>query len=171
MNKRVFNLANLFSLLRLLLIIPLIFLILNKLYLASFFLGLVMLGTDLLDGYYARKYKTSSDFGVFLDFIVDQTVFGIGLAILLYMKNSLNFLTLIYILTFFILVITMLVIRNKKRFFKISLIHKRVAFLFLTMGLCLLFDLKFLFHVYLSASFLSMITLIVSYNYLNLFPK
>ena len=169
MNRDVYNLANALTLSRLLLLIPLAFLILNRLYFWSFLVAVLMLLTDWFDDYYARKHKTHSDFGVFLDFIVDQSVFAAGFTLLLFVKNKLNPLTIIYVLVFLLMMFTMLLIRKNKKLERVALIHKWVGSIFLFTGLFLLVDIDFLFYLFLYASLLIMIVLIIPYNYLNLF--
>ena len=48
----------------------------------GFFLVSISLGTDLLDGYIARKTETVNDFGIELDSLSDSLTFGIAPSVL-----------------------------------------------------------------------------------------
>ena len=50
----------------------------------GFFLITISLGTDLLDGYIARKTGTVNKFGIELDSLSDSLTFGIAPAVLIY---------------------------------------------------------------------------------------
>lgn len=50
----------------------------------GFFLITITLGTDLLDGFYARRTNTVNRFGIELDSLSDSLTFGIAPAVLIY---------------------------------------------------------------------------------------
>jgi cardiolipin synthase len=67
-----FNVPNLLSLSRIVLIPLLIYLLYNKLWVLAVVLFAVASFTDLLDGWSARKLKQESEFGIFIDPLADK---------------------------------------------------------------------------------------------------
>ena len=66
------NIANIFTIFRILLA-PIFFIFfISKLYIAAFICFLIASLTDALDGYLARKYKIISDFGSIYDPLADK---------------------------------------------------------------------------------------------------
>ncbi|MBN1497974.1 MAG: CDP-diacylglycerol--glycerol-3-phosphate 3-phosphatidyltransferase [Spirochaetes bacterium] len=68
----IFNIPNLLSLSRIVLIPLLIYLLYMKLWLAALILFAIASLTDMLDGWSARKLNQESDFGVFIDPLADK---------------------------------------------------------------------------------------------------
>jgi phosphatidylglycerophosphate synthase len=65
------NLPNLLTLFRLVLVIPVLALVHGGHTAAALIVYLALLGTDILDGYVARKLKQESHLGEYLDFVAD----------------------------------------------------------------------------------------------------
>ena len=65
------NLPNLLTLFRLVLVIPVLALVHGGHTAAALVVYLALLGTDVLDGYVARKLKQETHLGGYLDFVVD----------------------------------------------------------------------------------------------------
>ncbi len=66
------NLPNILSVSRILFLVPIIIFFENEFYIFSFTTFIVAAFTDLLDGYFARKYNQSSDSGALLDLLADK---------------------------------------------------------------------------------------------------
>ena len=71
---KAFNLPNQLTSLRLLLSVALFWLIATEHYVAAFILFLVAVGTDWLDGYYARKFNQVTTLGRILDPFADKVI-------------------------------------------------------------------------------------------------
>ena len=69
-----FNLPNQLTSLRLLLSVVLFWLITSEHYIAAFVLFLIAVGTDWLDGYYARKFNQITTLGRILDPFADKVI-------------------------------------------------------------------------------------------------
>ncbi len=70
--KFIFNIPNLLSLSRIILIPVLIYLIYQKMWIYALVLFAVASFTDMLDGWSARKLKQESEFGIFIDPLADK---------------------------------------------------------------------------------------------------
>lgn len=68
---RIVNVPNAFTLLRLLLVAPVMVLVHTGRTQAALVTYVVLLSTDAFDGYFARKLKQETDFGEYFDFVVD----------------------------------------------------------------------------------------------------
>ena len=71
---KAFNLPNQLTSLRLLLSVALFWLITSEHYITAFILFLVAVGTDWLDGYYARKFNQITTLGRILDPFADKVI-------------------------------------------------------------------------------------------------
>ena len=65
-------LPNVLSFLRILLVLPIIFLLESKIYILAAILFFISSITDFFDGFLARRYGVESEFGAFLDLIADK---------------------------------------------------------------------------------------------------
>ena len=88
MENRIFTLSNLISFLRLLMSIPMIFLILGGYRLEA--IGLIFLASfsDFADGFIARKYNQISEFGKIIDPLADKVFIGAAIMVL-FLTNQL----------------------------------------------------------------------------------
>lgn len=97
--------------------------------------------TDAFDGYFARKYNAVSDFGKYLDCVVDK-VFALSLLIPIIIKTTLN-TNNFYLVTFNILLELIICSLNMYSFFKklnpSSTMYGKVKTYFLFILLCLLY--------------------------------
>ena len=66
------RLPNILSFFRILLVLPIIFLLESKIYLLAAILFFISSITDFFDGFLARRYGIESEFGAFLDLIADK---------------------------------------------------------------------------------------------------
>lgn len=125
--------------------------------------------TDAFDGYFARKYNAVSDFGKYLDCVVDK-VFALSLLIPIIIKTTLN-TNNFYLVTFNIFLELVICSLNIYSFFKkldpSSTMCGKVKTYFLFILLCLLYLGKvvtlndtFLFIFILVTIFLQIITII-----------
>lgn len=88
--KEFFYLSNLLSLSRILLLIPFIYLVRLDSMIAHYLFVLVsaiIIITDALDGYFARKLNQITDLGVVLDPIADKIAMAIGMIVLIIYRN------------------------------------------------------------------------------------
>ena len=88
------NLPNILTLSRLLVTPLIIYLGLNNHFIILIIVAVFIALTDFFDGYLARKWQVTSEFGAKLDMIADK-VLALGLLILLIMKNHLFLYVLI----------------------------------------------------------------------------
>ncbi len=89
MKNKIFTVANFFSFLRILLTpLFLYFLFTNKPYYEIFALVIFVVAaiTDAYDGYFARKFKTVSKFGIFLDPLADKVLMSASFIALVVLK-------------------------------------------------------------------------------------
>ncbi len=89
--NQIFTISNFISFFRLLLTIPL-WILLDKIHSGdiryyAFALCLFAAGTDILDGYLARKYKQVTEFGKIIDPFADKVAIGV-IIIKLYLMNE-----------------------------------------------------------------------------------
>ena len=88
--KEFFYLPNLLSLIRLILIIPIAFLMPDNQPSTQnlvLILALIAACTDFLDGYFSRKLNLVTDLGKILDPLADKIVLGVGLILLVLYRN------------------------------------------------------------------------------------
>lgn len=113
------NIANYITLTRILLSVLLLF---TKALSFTFFIIFIICGiTDILDGYIARNYGLSSDFGAKLDSFAD-IVFFLSFLIVLLPVLSFNYLIFYWIIIIFLIKITSIIIGFIK-FGKLAMIH------------------------------------------------
>lgn len=97
--------------------------------------------TDTFDGYFARKYNAVSDFGKYLDAVVDK-IFALSLLIPIIIKTTLN-TNNFYLVSLTIILEFIIGIINLYAFFKnldpSSTIYGKVKTYFLFILLCLLY--------------------------------
>lgn len=70
--NRILTLPNIMTVMRLLLLLPIFWCLARQLRLWALFWGAIGIGTDLLDGWAARKFDQASDLGRLLDPVVDK---------------------------------------------------------------------------------------------------
>lgn len=181
--EKIFTISNGFSFLRLLLVIPLIFLLESlatnsftgaKWWTASLLLFAAL--TDLLDGYLARKFDQVTEFGKLIDPLADK-VFIIVLVLLLYYYELIDTTYLVVIVLRDVIIFTggVLVSKHVGKILPSNLLGKITV---LTIAFYLLFivmDVRqfstitmILYYVSLLMSFLSVIGYgIRAYDYLK----
>jgi CDP-diacylglycerol--glycerol-3-phosphate 3-phosphatidyltransferase len=101
--KSLINLPNIFSYLRGLMIIPLWILIINEFYfsaLSVFFVGVIL---DFLDGPISRALGCASEFGKFLDPLMDKLIFFTVLIAFYQLINPIIFFSLVITESFLII--------------------------------------------------------------------
>ncbi len=82
--KEWFLISNIFSLLRIVLIAPVVILLVNEQTITALIIGAIAGFTDFLDGYFARKLNQVTELGKILDPIADKLFLGaIALTIML----------------------------------------------------------------------------------------
>ena len=87
MNKnKIFNISNSLSFLRLLLALPLCWLIMNNQNILALVIALVAILTDILDGYFARKRNEITEIGKIIDPVADKVIIG-AVAIVMIIKS------------------------------------------------------------------------------------
>lgn len=101
-SHRVFTISNFLSFSRILLLIPLGYLLLNEEYVNEYryetlIIALAMIATDFFDGYLARKLGQESALGQYLDPVADKITILVGLY-LIYLKRDYPLFMFIYIL-------------------------------------------------------------------------
>jgi CDP-diacylglycerol--glycerol-3-phosphate 3-phosphatidyltransferase len=87
MNKnKIFNISNSLSFLRLLLALPLCWLIMNNQNISALVIALIAILTDILDGYFARKRNEITEIGKIIDPVADKVIIG-AVAIVMIIKS------------------------------------------------------------------------------------
>ena len=91
---------NFLSFLRILLVLPIIYLLQSEMYLLAAFLFFLSSMTDFMDGYLARRYKLESELGAFLDLIADKILVVTILVwlVFIYANQALTILSILIIL-------------------------------------------------------------------------
>ncbi len=84
--NKILNISNSLSFIRLLLTLPVCWLIMNNQNIAALIVALAAIFTDLLDGYFARKRKEITEFGKVIDPVADKVIIG-SVAIVMILKN------------------------------------------------------------------------------------
>ncbi len=88
--KEFFYLSNLLSLSRIILLIPFIYLVRLDSLIAHYFfifISAIIIITDALDGYIARKMNQVTDLGIVLDPIADKIAMAIGMIVLIIYRD------------------------------------------------------------------------------------
>jgi CDP-diacylglycerol--glycerol-3-phosphate 3-phosphatidyltransferase len=94
--KQIFNISNLLSISRILLVAPLFIFLSKENYYAVLLICLIAYVTDLLDGYFARKLNQISELGKILDPLADKVfVFVLALQLLVQGKIPVWFFVVI----------------------------------------------------------------------------
>lgn len=99
--ERFLTYATIFTLLRASLIVPIVWSMTEHLNLYAFFLGVVAIGTDFIDGYLARRMKEETRIGARLDQMTDK-VLAVAIAGMLFWQGqsqSVNWLLALWFIT------------------------------------------------------------------------
>ena len=157
---------NFLSLLRILLVFPIIYFLQSELYLLAALLFLISSSTDFFDGYLARRYELESELGAFLDLIADKILVVTILVwlVFIYANQALAILSILIILRDIIITSFryFLVLNNAKaELIKANKYGKlKTAFQFLSVFLLILSPLYNNFYLTLSLILLLVSTLI-----------
>tara|TARA_A100001011_G_scaffold16199_3_gene16831 strand:- start:973 stop:1506 length:534 start_codon:yes stop_codon:yes gene_type:complete len=157
---------NFLSLLRILLVFPIIYFLQSELYLLAALLFLISSSTDFFDGYLARRYELESELGAFLDLIADKILVVTILVwlVFIYANQALAILSILIILREIIITSFryFLVLNNAKaELIKANKYGKlKTAFQFLSVFLLILSPLYNNFYLTLSLILLLVSTLI-----------
>ena len=112
----------------------------------------IALITDVLDGYFARKFKLDSKFGKKLDIIADNFLLGcVFFSMILISKETIqnNFYLIFYLFTYFLIVQSISYITTKKFIFRRTVVANLAAIVFPIMILSLfLFKTRILIYTY-----------------------
>ena len=161
---------NFLSSLRILFILPIIYLIQNELYLLAAILFFISSSTDFFDGYLARRYAVESELGAFLDLIADK-VLVISILIWLVFVYSNQVLTIISIL----IVLREIIITSFRYYLILNNVDAelikankygklKTAFQFFSIFLLILTPLLSDFYLVISLAFLFMSTIIAYFS-------
>jgi len=134
--EKIVNVPNAITLLRLLMLVPVLVLVHSGRTVVALIVYLIFLSTDALDGYFARRLKQETDFGEYFDFVVDfigyyaLIIYFIAIGKIV-MLNSI----LIAIATFALLWIAIMLSRKAGRLYMPHRTSSKVMALLLTMGI------------------------------------
>lgn len=169
MNKEIFNYANLLTISRLFLLFPLIYFIYLNNFLLIFLLFILIVVSDILDGFVARKFNQKTYFGEIFDILIDAIVFLSIFFVLFSINNQINNLSITWFLCSVILGVILILARKKgDSFVKFPLISKLYAFVNGIMVIALLFKIHELSIFLLILSILILISLIFSISFVYL---
>ena len=171
------NLANQITCLRILLILPIIYLTSLQTFsssLMALFLFVLAGLTDYLDGYIARKTDSETNLGALLDLLADKLLVCITLVWLLTLNNTLIFAVPVLIIILRELVISSIrqniVEKKGQNYLKVSMLGKsKTTIQFIAISLIIIAPELPLFFNYLSISFLwlaSLASIISLYSYI-----
>ncbi|MBN1923187.1 MAG: CDP-alcohol phosphatidyltransferase family protein, partial [Nanoarchaeota archaeon] len=165
----IINLPNALTLSRLILVIPLLYSIYyNNSFLILTLVSLIIL-SDLLDGYFARRMNLVSKLGHWLDFFVDQFI---GLSVffgVIYIKNLFNLFFLIFLCTAVINIIILSIFYNLSKFNRVTRLYKGLFTADVICFISLILGFYPIFYFFIYFIFFSIITLSTSLLYLNCF--
>ena len=88
--SKIWNLPNILSIFRLLLIIPLGLALWNNENLIAVLLGFLSAITDNLDGYFARRFNQITEFGKKIDPLADKLLIGV-IVVILFVQQRIDF--------------------------------------------------------------------------------
>jgi CDP-diacylglycerol--glycerol-3-phosphate 3-phosphatidyltransferase len=130
--KRIFNVSNQLSILRLILAFPICYLIMNEKEYSNFFFNffiILAIITDYFDGWIARHFNQTTDIGKFLDPFADKVTIGLITLTMIFYRGFPMWLALLIILRDLVIVILGIYILKKHAVYVYSnLIGKWTAF-------------------------------------------
>jgi CDP-diacylglycerol--glycerol-3-phosphate 3-phosphatidyltransferase len=166
----IWTIPNLLTVMRILLLIPIFIFLIRGERLWVFFLGCLAVGTDLLDGWVARKLKQFSDLGRILDPVFDKI--GV-LSVVLYMVISprygfpLWFFVFMVVREIAVLILGLLLLKKNAKVSESNRAGKWSAFI--TGAVVLLYILGWQPYAVMLLWVAFILTLYSSYTYLNVF--
>jgi len=157
--KKLINLPNFLTMLRLLLIIPFVFFTIKEDFFSAIIVMLLMFVTEL-DGTIARALKIESEFGEAFDFIIDEIVSLVIFLALFYARNYLNITTISWMISNLVLTLMLLsTYKRSEKLHKVSKMNKIVGASIQLVFIALLFNIHDLFILSFYFSFFAIISL------------
>ncbi|MFO7889603.1 MAG: CDP-alcohol phosphatidyltransferase family protein [bacterium] len=143
--NNIFSIPNIISFLRLLLLLPIFYLLSQEQKIFALVVILLSGFSDFLDGYIARKWNLQSDAGRIIDPVVDKINF-VGLMLFLIISPRYTFPIWFFIIVVIretmVLLFSFIIIEHKKKILESSIPGKISAF---AIGMTLIL---FIFHIY-----------------------
>jgi len=157
--KKLINLPNFLTMLRLLLIIPFVFFTIKEDFFSAIIVMLLMFVTEL-DGTIAKALKIESEFGEAFDFIIDEIVSLVIFLALFYARNYLNITTISWMISNLVLTLMLLsTYKRSEKLHKVSKMNKIVGASIQLVFIALLFNIHDLFILSFYFSFFAIISL------------
>ncbi len=145
MNKKIINISNSLTLLRLILSLVISYFIITKNTRMSLILLLIALSTDWIDGFLARRLKQKTRFGAIFDPIADATLISLVLLSLLIVDFSIVYIAILIIIP---RTITAVLIRKIIGNYSATVYSKIAAFFIYVILFLLIFESN-IFYTYL----------------------
>jgi len=166
--KEFFYISNLLSISRILLIIPIVWLLstCDKNYNVTIILLTIIAAiTDFLDGYLSRKLNIVTELGIILDPIADKVAMAaILLALIFYREFPVSLVVFLLYRDLLIILIGVIVVKQVEKPIMANFWGKLNSFLFTLLVLVFLFDVRnYLFTILFFVCFLSVIISGISY--------
>ncbi len=127
----ILNIPNILSLMRIILIVPIFFLIINstpKNYALLLVLFSASVLFDFFDGYFARKFKQITELGKFLDPVADKLLILFMIVALVIKSNFPLWIAIPIILRDFLILLASFIIYRRKKVIKPSIVIGKIAF-------------------------------------------
>jgi len=163
-NNKVFNISNSLSFLRLLLSVPVCWLLIDDNNVGFIVLVLIAMLTDFLDGYFARKRDEITEFGKIIDPVADKVIIG-AVAVVMLIKGFIPLWFLIAVLSRDILILIGGIYLSKKLGYMIysDIVGKVAVNILALVMIAIIFRIDFFIDYGIYFALFALITSLVNY--------
>ena len=145
--KSILNIPNVFTIVRIILIIPFVFSVIQENYFRAGIVLLLSGLSDFLDGFFARKFNLVTKFGKILDPVADKlTLIAVMACTAAKFKELLPFMIILIVKELLMLVAGAILLKNKKRSFAAKW-YGKAATVFFYFSIITIIWLKAMFDV------------------------
>lgn len=158
------NISNSLSLLRIILVFPIVYLLGYDSNLIAFFISLVAISTDYFDGYFARKLHQESELGKILDPLADKILIA-AIILTLFFKNEFPlWLAIIIIGRDLLILFGGLLLSAKMKNVTPSNVYGKITMFILCVTVSIfILDIEFLKNIFIFFSILFIAISLISY--------
>ena len=166
----IFTISNFLSFIRIFFVFPIVHYIHIKQNILVIIIAVIVMITDMLDGFFARKFNQITTLGKVLDPLADKIVIAGGFIALSLYQNFPWWLTaLIIARDLFIIIGSLIIFSQKKYVVSSNVLGKITVTIISTLAFCYLLNIKFLITPF--SIFVLIVILISALNYLRVFFK